>query len=211
MDDDVQRFSNTSSRAFGIIGIVLTVVVAIQILTTDDPPYAGLALTVFFAALAWSAMLRPQLSLDSSRLVLRNMLTTVSLPLAAIESVAVRQVLVVFAGDRRYTSSAIGRTRRQLHRDERGGPSGGGGGAMMGILPNLPTAPEKPETAKTSYGLFVEERIRSRVADALAREGIKARSAQQERLAEGISRTPAVPEIAVLSASFVVFVVLALV
>ncbi|MAS54288.1 hypothetical protein [Nocardioides sp.] len=210
MDDDVQRFSNTSSRVFGIIGIVVAAAVAIQVLTSADPSYAGLALTVFLAALVWSAMLRPQLSLDRSRLVVRNMLSTVTLPLTAIESVAVRQVLVVFAGDRRYTSPAVGRTRRQLHRDERGGPSGGGGG-MMGILPNLPSAPETPETAKTSYGLFVEERIRSRVADALAQAGIKARSAQQARCAEDITRRPAIAEIAVLGASLVTFMVLALV
>ena len=209
MSDEVQRFSVTSSRVFGVLAVATAAGVALAAVldAQGDPSYVAIALAVFFGTAAWAAMLRPRLELNGSQLVMRNMLETVTLPLEAIESVAVRQVLVVFAGDKRYTSSAIGRTRRQLHRDERR-QSGGSPGGMMGILPALPTPEEKPENAKTSYGLFVEERIRSRVADALARQGVKPRSADQARFAEGIVRERASVEIAILMASLLAFVVL---
>lgn len=207
-DDEVQRFSQTSGRVLGAIGVVAAVVTAAMVLLrNDDPSWATVALCVFFGALAWAALLRPRLELGRSDLVLRNMLSTDTVPLAAIESVTVRQVLVVFAGDRRFTSAAVGRTRRQLVKENFRG-SGGGGGQMMGMLPSFPSSPDRPDDPKTSFGLFVEERVRSRVADALAREGIKARSADQARLAEGISRRPAVVEIVVLATSLVAAVVL---
>ncbi len=209
MSDEVQRFSGTSGRVFGTlaVGTAVGMVVLILVESNGEPSWLALALVVFFGALAWAALLRPRLELDSSRLVMRNMLRTDTLPLTAIESVSVRQVLVVFAGDKRYTSPAVGRTRRQLFKDGRG--SGGGtAGGMMGILPSLPSGSERPESAATSYGLFVEERIRSRVADALAREGIRARSADQARAAEGITRQPALVELVVLGVSLTAAVVL---
>ena len=206
--DEVQRFSQTSSRVLGAVGVIAPAVTAVMVLTrSDEPSYATVAFSVFFGALAWAALLRPRLEIGPSDLVLRNMLSTDTVPLAAIESVTVRQVFVVFAGDRRFTSPAVGRTRRQLVKDGLGG-SGRSQGSMMGMIPAFPTAPEKPDGPKTSFGLFVEERVRSRVADALAREGIEARSADQARLAEGIDRRPAIAEIAVLATSLVAAVLL---
>ncbi len=206
-DTEVQRYSQTSGRVLGVIGVVAAAVTAAMVLRSEEPSYATVAFCVFFGALAWAALLRPRLELGRSDLVLRNMLSTDTVPLAAVESVTVRQVLVVFAGDRRFTSPAVGRTRRQLVKDNFRG-SGRGHGGMMGMLPAFPSSPEKPDNPKSSFGLFVEERVRSRVADALAREGIKARSGDQARLAEGITRRPAVVEILVLTSSLVAAVVL---
>ena len=210
--DEVQRFSQTSSRVLGAVGVIAAAVTAVMVLTrSEEPSYATVAFCVFFGALAWTALLRPRLELGPSDLVLRNMFSTDTVPLAAIESVTVRQVFVVFAGDRRYTSPAVGRTRRQLVKDgagRSGEAPGGGQSNMMGMLPAMPSSPEKPDSATTSFGLFVEERVRSRVADALAREGIEARSADQARLAEGIDRRPAIAEIAVLATSLVAAVLL---
>ncbi len=211
MSDETQRFSATSGRVFGVIGVAVAGATALAALldTRGEPSYATAALAVFFGALVWAAMLRPRVDLDASSIVMRNMFETVTLPLVAVESVAVRQVLVVFAGGKRYTSSAIGRSRRQLFRD---GRQGGGGSSTQGIglVPAMPAAPEKPATAATSYGLFVEERLRSRVSDSLARSGIKPRSEEQARLAEGIVRRPAIVEISVLTISLLLFVVFAL-
>ena len=211
MSDETQRFSATSGRVFGVIGVTVAVATALAALldTRGEPSYATAALAVFFGVLVWAAMLRPRVDLDASSLVMRNMFETVTLPLGAVESVAVRQVLVVFAGGKRYTSSAIGRSRRQLFRDGRQG--GGGSTQGMGLVPAMPAPPEKPASAATSYGLFVEERLRSRVSDALARSGIKPRSQEQARLAEGIVRRPAIIEISALAVSLLLFVVFVLV
>lgn len=213
MGEQVQRFSVTSTRVMGGVGVAIAVAVVVLVLLDggSDPSYTTIALMVLLAALAWCTMIRPRVEVDSTRLVLHNMVSTVVLPLAAIESVAVRQVLVVRAGDRRFASAGVGRTRRQLHRDNRSGGAGSGGGAggMLGLTPSLSSSePERPETAATSYGLFVEERIRALVSDAVAREGVRPGSDDQERLARDVVRRPAVPEIVVLAGSLVVVVAL---
>lgn len=190
MSDDVQRFSSTSSRILGAIGVVTALALAVVVLVDrrGTPSYETIALTVLFGTLAWVALLRPRVELGESRLVMRNMLSTVVLPLAAIEAVRVRQVLVVVAGERTYTSVAIGQSRRQLTRES--GPTGGAEGS--------------------SYGALIEEQIRAQVSEALTKQGIKALSDDQLRLAEEIHRQPAIAEIALLAGSLVVFVALAL-
>ena len=211
MSDEIQRFSATSGRVFGIIAVLLGVGIALVALldAAGGRSYPTVALALFFAAAAWSAMVRPRVELTGTSLVLRNMLETVSVPLPAIESVTVRQVLVVFAGGRRFTSPAIGRSRRQLHRAGRQ-TGAAGPGQMMGSLPAMPVPTEKPDTSTTSYALFVEERIRARVSDALAGEGITARSEEQARFAADIVRRPAILEIVALVGTLAVFVVLVL-
>ena len=117
--------------------------------------------------------------------MLRNILTTTTIPLAAIDEVVVRQVLVVTAGDRRFTCSGVGRPRRQMVRDQRVGAE----------------APQNQiERAEHSYGLFDEDRIRARVDEALAVRGIRRYSAEHDALADHVVRTWAVPELAALVA-----------
>ena len=118
---------------------------------------------VAFGALVWSSMLRPRVWATESDLVMRNMLDTVRIPLAAIESVVVRQVLAVGAGDARYVSPAIGHTLRQTFKASHG-------------------APRKPATE--SYPVFVEERICQLAEDARARLGVRRYSDEQVALAE---------------------------
>ena len=62
----------------------------------------------FAGILSYAALLRPAVRVDSDALVLRNMLDTNVVPLAAIDEVAVRQVLAVRADEKRYVSPAIG-------------------------------------------------------------------------------------------------------
>ena len=62
----------------------------------------------FAGILSYAALLRPAVRVESGALVLRNMLDTNVVPLAAIDEVAVRQVLAVRANEKRYVSPAIG-------------------------------------------------------------------------------------------------------
>jgi hypothetical protein len=72
------------------------------------------------------------------------MLDTRWIPLVSVDRVAVGQMLVVVAGDKRYTNSSVGRTRRQSVRD---------------------TA-ASDDLTKQSYGAFVEERLTRLATDA---------------------------------------------
>ena len=58
--------------------------------------------------MSYAALLRPRSASSRARSVLRNMIDTNVVPLAAIDEVAVRQVLAVRADEKRYVSPAIG-------------------------------------------------------------------------------------------------------
>ena len=83
------------------------------------------------------------------------MVDTVRVPLAAVEEVVVRQVLAVRVGDKRYTSPAVGRSRRSLGRE----------GVQTGD-------DAVSRAADQAFGLFVQERIRERAKDERRRLGI---------------------------------------
>ena len=121
---------------------------------------------------------------------MRNMLHTARIPLAAIDQVAVRQVLAVSAGEQRYVSPAIGKTWRQTLRSGR--------------------ARSEP-TATQSYPVYVEERISQLAEDARAQRGVRRFSAEQAELAGDARRSWAWPEIGGLALAAVAFVLVLLV
>jgi hypothetical protein len=172
-EDLPERFAPSGGRVMGGIGLALALlVVGIALVDRDsDIPAWAVVLAALVGLLCWAAMLRPRVSLVGDRLELRNMLETVSIPLAAIEELAVRQLLAVRAGERRYVSPAIGKSRRQLR-----------------------AAPSGPAT-EVDYADFVEGRIRQRMDDARAAQGIRPGSAEQVALGQEVRRSPAWPEL----------------
>ncbi len=184
-EEVVERFRSTSGRITGIIALVLVAaVVAIGLLDRENgypAPVVWGALVV--GVLVWSAMLRPRLWATSSSLVMRNMLSTTSIPLAAIEQVLVRQVVAVRAGDQRYVCPAVGKSWRQALKSDR---------------PAHPDKPPKPDTA-VPYATFVEDRLHQLTEEARAREGVALLSDEQLALAGGVRRDWAWPEIAALA------------
>jgi hypothetical protein len=187
-EEPVERFRPTSGRIMGVLALALVAAVVVTgvLDRQHGPPLPVVAGAVVFGALVWSAMLRPRVWITESDLVLRNMLETVSIPLAAIETVVVRQVLAVSAGDARYVSPAIGNSWRQTIKSNR--------------------ATERKAPAD-SYPVFVEERISRLAEDARAKRGIRRFSDEQVALAADVRRRPAWPEIVVLAVATVVFVV----
>ena len=189
-DEQPERFAPTSGRLTGVVGMLIFVGLAVAGIVDRDAGFSDwvIALLAAVAALIWAATLRPRLSLVGDDLEMRNMFETVTIPLAAIEELAVRQVLAVRVGDKRFLSPALGKTRRQLNNR----PSMGG--AMAGKLRSRPA----DERTIVNYPDFVEERIRQRMQDARDRLGIRAFSDEQRALAEQVRRVPAIPEIVAL-------------
>jgi hypothetical protein len=181
-EGQVERFTVWSNRVVGSIGLVVVAVFALLGLTGTGGDYHPVAYLVcaLIALLVWVAVLRPTVAIDGDRLVLRNPLSTVRIPLAAIEQIAIRQWLAVRAGDRRYTNAGISRTRRQGVRDDQRGEV---------------TA---QELGQLSYGAIVERRINKLAEDARNRQGIKLYSDEQLALAADVRRDRAWPEIAAL-------------
>ncbi|MBF4768060.1 hypothetical protein ISU10_09800 [Nocardioides agariphilus] len=105
-----EKFPPTSGRVLGVIAVLFAAAVLVYAVVDDEggfeaPVAWGAALA---GILSYAALLRPAVRVESDALVMRNMLDTNVIPLAAIDEVAVRQVMAVRAGEKRYVSPAIG-------------------------------------------------------------------------------------------------------
>ncbi|WP_426247083.1 hypothetical protein [Nocardioides sp. LHG3406-4] len=187
---EVERFPATGGRVTGILIVIAGAAVAVLAVAERDESWAlpvGLA-GLTLGAMAWASMLRPALLVDGDFLVMRNMVDTVHVPLAAIELIAVRQVLAVRAGEKRYVSPVIGKSRRKLTRAERAARS------------------EQSKQGEMDYTAFVEERIRILAEDARAERGVTMLSDEQQALAADVRRDWDWPVIALVTVPLVLFV-----
>jgi hypothetical protein len=169
---EVEKFHSSGSRILGVIGVVLAVLfmAALAVGGLEGKERAVLCIVGFFGVLVWAAMVRPQVRLAGDRVFLRDMLSTVSLPIAAVTAVEVRQVLVLRAGGRRFVSASVSKSLYQVLKDNRG-------------------VARDP----TEYPNFVENRIRARSEDERAKLGVGLGEMPLD-----VRRTLAWPEIALL-------------
>ena len=195
---DVERFAG-GGRVTGVIGLVVAAgIVVIAITEPGEIPLPVVAGALVAAVLIWSTMLKPQVSVAGDRLVLRNMLETIRIPLAAIEEVAVRQVLVVRVADKRFVSPGVGRSVRQAIR------SGGDSSPRYtrpALGPALGGATPSQIESGIAYADYVEHRIKDLVQLDRDRRRIRAYSDEAEALASEVSREPAFIEIVALAAA----------
>ena len=187
MDEQPEWFHSTSGRYVGTAGLVAALAVSVLVLFDVRGSHtvtyvAGALLT---ALACWAVLLRPRVGLTADTLVLRLVLRTAFVPLAAIESIGVSQVLAVRAGGRRFVSAAIGKPLRRAVMEAHGAtPRPKGDDAQGRSMP---------------YVDFVEDRIRDRRAEVM-----RARLAAAERAGEDaapddpgpVRVEPAGPEIA---------------
>jgi len=170
------RFRPTGGRVMGSLAVsAALVVVAIAISDPGGVPAPGVAGSVLLGVLGWASMLWPRVSVTAEDLVLRTMVEHQRLPLAAIEDLVVRQVLAVRVGDKRYVSTAIGKSWRK---------------AMVGDKPGPRKDDDKPIT-EVAYADYVEQEIRRRMEQARAEAGVGLLSDEQLALAAGVRREPA--------------------
>jgi hypothetical protein len=174
-DTVVERFHATSGRVSGWLALVLSslvVVAGLAYLDDGFPPWVAAA-ALLVAVLSWAAMLRPALWATEQHLVMRNLVETVHIRLAAVEELAVRQVLAVRAADRRWVSTVVGRSWRKSITAGRGG--GEAGGAREGM----------------SYPDFVDDRLHELVEHARSAAGVRPGSREQLALPDAVRREPA--------------------
>lgn len=121
----VEKFPPTSGRIMGILAVGLALATMVYAVVDGEGGFeAPVAWGAAFAAiLSYAALLRPAVRVEKDELVLRNMLDTHHIPLAAVDEVAVRQVLAVRVDEKRYVSPAIGHSfmRTIRPKTERGG------------------------------------------------------------------------------------------
>lgn len=192
-DTVVERFHATSGRVTGWLAIALAAVVVLAGLAYRDEGFpawvTGAAL--LGGVVAWAAMLRPALWVTGEHLVMRNLAETVHIRLAAVEEMAVRQVLAVRAADRRWVSTVVGRSWRRsiTSRREPGAP---GDATPRQDMP---------------YADFVEQRLYELVDSARAAAGVRAGSPEQLALPDAVRREPARLTLALMALAATVLVV----
>jgi hypothetical protein len=195
-DEVVERFHPTSGRVTGWLALLLAgVVVLAGLVYLDDgfPPWVAAA-GVLLGVLAWAAMLRPALWATHEHLVLRNLAETVHVRLAAVEEMAVRQVLVVRAADRRWVSTVVGRSWRKAITARR-----------------TPGSGEAVPQEGMPYADFVENRLHELVGDARTAAGVRAGSQEQLALPDAVRRERAWLPLGLVALSALVLVVALLV
>jgi hypothetical protein len=188
--DVVERFHPTSGRITGWLTVVLAAVVVVAGVAYLDEGFPAwvAAAALLVGVVAWAAMLRPALWVTAEHLVMRNMLETVHVRLAAVEEMAVRQVLAVRAADRRWVSTVVGRTWRKALLSRRSA----GEGTTQDDMP---------------YADFVETRLYELVDDARTAAGVRAGSQEQLALPDAVRREPAMLPIALIVAAVLVLLV----
>lgn len=189
-DDDEIRFRPTGGRIMGSLAVLAAlVVVAIGVSDPGALPGPVVAGAVLLGVLGWASMLWPRVSLTDDDLVLRTMVEYQRLPLAAVEDLAVRQVLAARVGDKRYVSTAVGKSWRR---------------AMVGDRPatrkDRDRGEDRPVT-EVAYADYVEQEIRQRMERAREAAGIRLLSDEQLALAKGVRREPAWLPIVLIAAA----------
>lgn len=177
----VERFPSWGSRIMGTIGLVVAAVVLLLGVVGSGAPYPPAAYPIcgLVALALWAVLIRPGVAVEEGeRLVLRNPLSTVRIPLAAIEHLVIRQWVAVRVADAKYSCAGVGRSHRQGLRDDQAGDVTGA------------------DIARLSYAGVVERRLLRLAEDARARQGIALHSEDQEALAADVRRDWARPEIA---------------
>jgi hypothetical protein len=185
-DPVVERFQPTSGRISGWLTVAISaalVVAGLAYLDEGFPAWVAAA-GLLVGVLAWAAMLRPALWATEEHLVMRNLAETVHIRLAAIEEMAVRQVLAVRAADRRFVSTVVGRSWRKAMLARR---PPGDDGLREGM----------------SYADWAEHRLHELVDAARKGAGVRPGSREQLALPHPVRREPDVLPIALIATSCV--------
>jgi len=156
----VQKFKPTGGVVVGYTSLVVLggcVVLA----AVTEPNLLGLRIVLallLIMMLTWVALLRPRADATATTLRLRNLFSDHHVPLAHVDEVFVRQMLVVRVGEDRYTCVGIGRSARQLMGNKRKrGPM-----AVLGVeqTDDRMAVGQSAEIGNgADYATFVETRI----------------------------------------------------
>ena len=202
-DTRVEKFAPNGGTAMAIIGGVVGLGFIVGwALDMDDVPLWVPVVALLGGIVVYTSTVRPRVWVQGRELVLRNMLTTFYIPLAAIEEIAVQQVLAVRAGGKRYVCAGVGRTFRQAMKGSAVQKASEQLGGLRGEM-----AAATVREPGMNYADYVEFRIQELVNEDRMRRGVKRFSPEADELAKQIRRELAWPELIALVAFGAFFVV----
>jgi hypothetical protein len=202
-DATVEKFAPNGGTVIAVIGAVVAAgFVTAWVVDMDEVPLWVPGVALFGAVVVYLSTVRPRVRVEGRELVLRNMLSTVRLPLAAVEEVAVQQVMAVRAGGKRYVCAGVGRTLRQAMKGSAMQKAREQAGGLRGEI-----AKASVREPGMNYADFVEIRVQELVNEDRMRRGIARFSPEADELAGQVRRRWDWPELALLAATAAFFVV----
>jgi hypothetical protein len=200
--EPVERFRATSGRVVGSVSLAAVVALLGYVAVGMQTP-TGLRLAtglVLLGVLVWVTQLRPRATAYPDVIHLQNSLRDATVPLVVVDGVAVRRMLTVWVGDRRYVCIGIGTPLHKMVGVKSRGPSSLLGWDRLEAYTEEATPP-LPDQSATSYQDFVETRIAELAEDARRRAALRSGSPIPQP-----TRTWAWPEIVALAGTAVAFV-----
>lgn len=187
-ESTLERFAPHGGAVTAIVAcVVVAGVLVVWALDHDRIALWVPAAALVGAVLVYASAVRPRVLAGGGELVLRNAFSTVRIPLAAIEEHAVRQVLVVHAGGRRFSCAGVSRPVRHGFRAR---------GTLSSADPKgMPHAD------------FVELRLTQLIAQDREARQVEAGSSAPTDLAQAVRRDLAWPELALLATTVALLIV----
>jgi hypothetical protein len=167
-----ERFSGTSGRFFGWVGVAASVAMGL-VAVTGDPvrDRKTLYLAVGLGAVCWVVLIRPSVSSNANGVVLRNMLRDTFIPWSKIDRCRVVQTLQIATEDaQHFHGLGVGRSARSMVKKSYGRSSLILPGILTGRvgrdLDMRSEAPARPMSQRIHEGVayqdYVEHKISAR-------------------------------------------------
>jgi hypothetical protein len=201
-DGRAEHFKPTSGRLVGFTSLG-AVVALLLYLAVEVRTLTGLRVAlglVFVGVLVWATQLRSRAVARAGVLTLRNSFRDAVVPLALIDEVSVRRMLMVWVGGERFVCLGIGTPLRKMMRVKSRGPSSLLGWDRLEDYTEAST-PLDPDRSEVRYETFVVTRIRDLAEEARDRAARGGTPQPRPR------RTWAWPEIVALTLTGTAFVV----
>jgi hypothetical protein len=167
-----ERFSGTSGRLFGWVGVAAGVAICLLAVAGDPVrERKTVYVAVVLAAVSWVVLVRPSVSSNANGVVLRNMLRDTFVPWSKIERCRVLQTLQIATEDQqRFHGLGVSRSARSMVKKTYGRTSlmlpGVVFGRVGGALDTARKAPDRPMSERVQDGVvyqdYVEDRISTR-------------------------------------------------
>jgi hypothetical protein len=168
-----ERFSGTSSRVFGWVGVAAGAAICLLAVAGDPVrERKTVYVAVVVAVVSWVVLVRPSVSSNANGVVLRNMLRDTFVPWSKIERCRVVQTLQIATEDQqRFHGLGLSRSARSMVKKSYGRTSLMVPGVMFGragrgLETATPKAPDRPMSQRVQdvvvYQDYVEDRISAR-------------------------------------------------
>jgi hypothetical protein len=163
----VERFKPTGGVFVGYAGLAAAAL-ALGYVLLFVHTVTGLQVAlgaVFFGAVVWVTQVRPRATAYPRHVVLKNSVRDAHVPLAAVDEVAMGQMLNLWVGDERFVCIGIGQSLREDLKTRRRKQDVTGGGNRLSQLTLMAERASTDERAM-SYQTFVVTRLEELVEQA---------------------------------------------